>query len=93
MLDTVAYLPQEQPSPTACLKVTATPPLPRGAALKNQYSIASFAALLVLSSLRSPGLPCLCCKVVRFFCDLEARDLVTTAVGSTEYHNVMICKV
>jgi hypothetical protein len=61
----------------ACFKATEGlhPPLtPR---LCHQHS---FATLLVLSCLHSLGLRCSCCNVVRFFCDLEACNLVTATI-------------
>jgi hypothetical protein len=56
------------------------PPPPSRAALSQQYSVASFATLQVLSCLHSPGLRCSCCNVVRFCCDLEACNLMTATV-------------
>jgi hypothetical protein len=50
---------------------------PYRAALSEEYSVASFATVLVLSCLHSPGLRCSFCDVVRFCCDLEACNLVT----------------
>jgi hypothetical protein len=58
----------------ACFKATEglqTPPPPYSAALSHQYSVASFATLLVLSCLNSSGFRYSCCNVVRFCCDLE----------------------
>jgi hypothetical protein len=61
-----------------------THPPPFRAYLSQQYSVASFAALRVLTCLHSPGLYCSCCNIVRFCCDLEACNLVTaTTVEST----------
>jgi hypothetical protein len=42
----------------------------------RQHSVVSFAALLVLSCLHSPGLYCSCCNGVWLCCDLEACNLV-----------------
>jgi hypothetical protein len=47
------------------------------AARSQQYSVASFATLRVLSCLHSPGLRCLCYNVARFCCDHVACNLVT----------------
>jgi hypothetical protein len=55
--------------PTSIL--TNFPP-PCHAVQCHQYSVASFATLLVLSCLHSPGLRSSCCNVVRFCCGLEA---------------------
>jgi hypothetical protein len=53
---------------------------PYRAALSHQYSVARFATTRVLSCLHSPELRCLCCKDVRFFCDIEAWNLETAAI-------------
>jgi hypothetical protein len=73
---------EEWPSPNCMLQghVRTSPPPPYRAALSHQNSIASFATLQVLSCLHSLGLRCSCCNVVRFCCDLEACNLVTTFV-------------
>jgi hypothetical protein len=51
------------------------PPFPRGS------GVDSFAALLLESCLHSPRLRRSRCRVVRFSCDLEAWNLVTTTIG------------
>jgi hypothetical protein len=65
---------------TACFKVTEGLHSPYRAALSQQYSVARFAKLRVLSCLHSPGLRRSCSNVVRICCDLEACDLVTAAI-------------
>jgi hypothetical protein len=69
-IDSSRLLPQVYSSrqQIACSKATEGrhPPPPYHAALSHQYSGASFATLLVLSCLHSPGLGCSCCNVVRF---------------------------
>jgi hypothetical protein len=68
----------------ACFKATEGLHPSYRAAICYQYSVASFATVRVLSCLHSHGLGCSCCNVVRFFCDLEACNLVTaTAVTFT----------
>jgi hypothetical protein len=57
------------------------PPPRYRAALNQQYSVASFATLLILSCLHSPGLRCSYFNVVRFCCDLETCELVTTTIA------------
>jgi hypothetical protein len=57
---------------------------PYRAALSQQYSVASFATVRVLSCLHSPGLRCSFCNVEWFFCDLEACNLVTAAIAWQE---------
>jgi hypothetical protein len=71
----------------ACFKATKGlhPAARFRAARSQQYSVARFASLRVLSCLHSPGLRCSCCNVVRFCCDLEASNSVTTTV-------VIICQ-
>jgi hypothetical protein len=61
----------------ACFKATEglKPPPPR-TVLRQQYSVASFATLRVLSCLHSPGLRCSWYNVVRFCCDFEACSMV-----------------
>jgi hypothetical protein len=61
---------------------------PYRAALSRQYSVPSFATLLVLSCLHSPGLRCSCCNVVWFFCDLEAWCNLVTATTATTGTNI-----
>jgi hypothetical protein len=64
----------------ACFKATEglqTSPSPYRAAGSHQYSVARFATLQLLSCLHSPGLRCLCCKLVRFCCALETWNFVT----------------
>jgi hypothetical protein len=48
--------------------------------MSHQYSVAGFATVRVLSCLHSPGLHFSCWDVVRFYCDLEACNLVTADV-------------
>jgi hypothetical protein len=60
----------------ACFNATEGLHPPYRAALSQQYSVASFATMQVLNCLRSPGLHCSCCNVVRFFHDLEACNSV-----------------
>jgi hypothetical protein len=48
--------------------------------LCHRYSVASFTALLVMSCHYSPELRCSCCNVVRFYCNLEACNLVTATI-------------
>jgi hypothetical protein len=57
-----------------------TPPPPWRAALSQQYNVASFDTLRVLSCLHSPGLRCSCCNVAWLYCDLEACNLVTATI-------------
>jgi hypothetical protein len=59
---------------------TPPPPLLR-AALSQQFSVASFATLRFLRCLHSPGVCCSFCNVVRFYCDLEACNLLTTTIA------------
>lgn len=59
---------------------TDFPPPPRLAALSKNYGVASFAMLRVLSCFNSPWLRCLCSNAVQFCCDLEAHNLITTAI-------------
>jgi hypothetical protein len=51
-----------------------------GPLVSQQYSVATFATLRVLSYLHSPGLRCSCCNVARFRRDLQACNLVTATV-------------
>jgi hypothetical protein len=55
--------------------------------LSQQYSVASFAALRVLSCLHSPGLRCSCCNVVRCCCDLQSFNLVTATIEANRLTN------
>jgi hypothetical protein len=55
----------------------ASPPSHYRAALSQQYSVGGFATLLVLSCLHSYEFRSSCCNVVRCYCDLEERTLVT----------------
>jgi hypothetical protein len=63
----------------SCFKATEGLRPPYRTTLSQQYSVVSFATMLVLGCLHSPGLRCSCCNVVRFCCDLEAYNLVTAA--------------
>jgi hypothetical protein len=67
----------------ACFKATEGLLHPHRAAGSHQYSDVSFATLLVVSCLHSPGLRCLCCNGVRFICDLEVCNLVTATIVYT----------
>jgi hypothetical protein len=64
-----------------CFKATEGLSLPYPLALSQQDSVDSFATMRVLRCLHSPGLRCSCCNVVRFCCDLEACNLVTTTAA------------
>jgi hypothetical protein len=66
-----------------CFKATEGLHPPYRAAVSHKYSVSSFATLRVLSCLHSPGFRCSCCDVVRFFCDLEACNLVTATIVRT----------
>jgi hypothetical protein len=46
---------------------------PQRPAASQEYRVAGFAALRVLSCLHSPEFHCSCCDVVQFCCDLEAQ--------------------
>jgi hypothetical protein len=48
--------------------------------VNQTYNIASFATLLLPSCIHSPGLRCSCYNVTRFYCNLEACNLVTAAI-------------
>jgi hypothetical protein len=66
---------------TACFKATEglhLPP-PFCAAQTHQHSVATL--LRFERCLHWPGLRCSCCNVVRFCCDPEACNLVTTTTG------------
>jgi hypothetical protein len=71
----ISYL---NPHQIASFKTTEGlhPPPPPGylTALSQEYSVASFATLRVLS------LGCSSCNVVRFCCDLEACNLVMATI-------------
>lgn len=58
------------------------------AALSEEYSVASFAILRVLSSLHSPSLRCSCRNLVRFYYGLEACILLP-AVGSFQVDSLL----
>jgi hypothetical protein len=66
----------------SCFKVTEGLQPPYSAAPNHQYSVASFARVLVLSCLHSSGLRCSRCNVIRFCCDPEACNLVTAIKGN-----------
>jgi hypothetical protein len=53
---------------------------PYRAALSQQYSVASFSKVRVLSCLYSSGLRCSCYNGVRFCYDLQACNLVTATI-------------
>jgi hypothetical protein len=75
----VSYSSRHQTSRFKATEGLHPPHPPYRAALSQQYSVASFATVRVLSCLHSPGLLCLCCNVVRFSCDLQACNLMTSS--------------
>jgi hypothetical protein len=82
----------------ACFKATEGLHPPYRSALNHQYSVASFATLLVLRCLHSSGLRCSCCNIVRFYYDLAAYIVLVLALISyvivTYFHwNVVICEL
>jgi hypothetical protein len=64
-------------------KLHASPPY--RSALGLQYSVATFAAMQVLSCLHSPGLRCSRYNVIQVCCHLEAHIFVTIIRTSTVY--------
>jgi hypothetical protein len=56
--------------------------LPCHVAVSRQYSVASFAMLLLLSCLHSPGLCCSCCNVVRSY---FRNSFINTAITVTPF--------
>jgi hypothetical protein len=95
-----SYLSQSQKSQPICwllsqfviLSVISITPLPYCVAVNYPDIVASFAAVRVLSCLRSPRLCCSCCDVVRLWRDLEACS-VTMATVVVLYLVHFVCKV
>jgi hypothetical protein len=84
-VETAFHLNYSSRHQIACFKATEgnhthTHTDPYRVALSHHYSVASFATVQVLNCLHSPQLHCSCCNVVRFWCDLEACNLVTATI-------------